>query len=243
MKRGLIAFCLGAMLWLGGASLARSENYCRHPLLPVVVGAQWFYSGEWNAEEEGFALTVQSVFTRGSVTNAILNLALDVLGGAPLPVPLYCTSAEGIRLVELNSFAVPLPGGAMLSLQFRETSGVILPPMNQITSGASWPFVLDFQGTLKSEKGKIFNIALRMEIMSRFAGLTDVVVPAGSFSNVYKINQDVLLTLSFGERFSVPKKFKANRVWYLAENVGMVAADFEEARTELIRVSVPVGTQ
>lgn len=243
MRRWILGWGFAAIMCLGLVSHARSENYCRHTLLPILAGAQWFYSGEWEEEEGGFGLSVQSVFTRGSVTNAILNLALDILGGAPLPLPLYCTAAEGIRLVELNSFSVPLPGGVVLNLQFKESSGVILPPFEQISSGASWPFVLDFVGSMTTEKGKALRIALRMEILSRLDGLAEVVVPAGRFTSVYKIKQDVVLYFSFGERLSKPKKFSSTRIWYLAENVGMVAADFGDVRTELIRYSIPTTAQ
>lgn len=243
MNRRFLAIGVAAIVWLGWASTGRSENYCHHPLLPIVVGAQWFYEGEWTEEEQGYGVTVQTVLTRGTTTNAILNLALDILGAAPLPVPLYCTAAEGIRLVELKGFAVPLPGGSLLSLQFKETAGVILPPMETITSGASWPFVIDFTGVLTTKNEKNFNISLRMEVMSHFAGTTQIEVPAGTFPNAYKIEQDVLMTLSFGERMSKPLTFEGRRTWYLVPDVGMVAADFRRAHTELMSFSIPATVE
>uniref|UniRef100_A0A832EBQ4 Uncharacterized protein n=1 Tax=Desulfacinum infernum TaxID=35837 RepID=A0A832EBQ4_9BACT len=231
-----VAFCLVF------ANQGLAENWCNHPLLPIVAGARWDYQSDWQ-DEGGYSVAVQSVLSRGSTNYANMNLFLGFLEGAPFPVPLTCTQTEGVRLVELNSFSVPLPGGAIMKLQLEELKGVILPPMEAIESGAPWQFVMDFDGTLVSPKGKSFNLSVRAEVTSRLKAVVPVVVPVGSFQNAHLIVQDVMVSLAFGERFSKPKKLEGIREWYLVPGVGQVAVDFLGNRTQLVRYTIPVTTQ
>ncbi len=242
MKRRMRGLLAGTAICLVLASQVRAENYCNHPLLPIVAGARWEYATDWQ-DGSGYSAVVQSVLTRGTTSYATLNLLLGFLGGAPLPVPLTCSATEGIKLVELNSLSLPLPGGASMKLQLKELSGVILPPMTVIQSGTPWTFIMDFDAVLTSEKGRSFNLSLRTEITSKLRSIVPVVVPAGSFQNAHYIDQDVTVTMAFGERFSKPKTFESTRAWHLVPGVGQVAVDLEGTRTELLRYSIPVTTQ
>lgn len=242
MKSFTKRFFLALLICLAGATQALAENYCNHPLLPIVAGARWDYNTGWQ-DEGGYSATVQSVLTRGTTTYATMNLLLGFLGGAPFPVPLTCNQTDGVKLVELNSFSVPLPGGAVMKLQLKELSGVILPPLATVQTGAPWTFIMDFDALLTSQKGKSFNMNLRVETTSKLGGIFPVVVPAGSFQNAHLIDQDVTVSLAFGERFSKPKKFSGHRAWYLVPGVGQAAVEFSGVRTELVRYTIPVTPQ
>lgn len=236
------AFFASVLICLASGTQGLAQNYCNHPLLPIVAGARWDYSSDWQ-DEDGYSVTVQSVLTRGTTTYATMNLLLNFLGGAPLPVPLTCTQADGVKLADLNSFSIPLPGGAVMKLQLKELSGVILPPMTTIQTGAPWTFIMDFDALLTSQKGKSFNLNLRAEVRSKLVGVVPVVVPAGSFQEGYLIDQDVTVSMTFGERFSKPKKFSGHRAWYLVPGVGQAAVDFSGVRTELVRYTIPITPQ
>uniref|UniRef100_A0A7C4RRB3 DUF3108 domain-containing protein n=1 Tax=Desulfatirhabdium butyrativorans TaxID=340467 RepID=A0A7C4RRB3_9BACT len=240
MKSRIVFFGIGLLL-IGFSQVHAATNYCNHALFPIQPQAEWTYTGDWlDSENEGYSLSVQSVFTRGEKSTAMLNFSSDALGETAYPLLFECNASNGITLVELNNVVIPLPNGTVVKLTLNEQSGAILPPMNQIQIGYSWPFVLDFKGSYTSVKGKSIAVGVRVEVNSQLSEiLEEYEVPAGVFENVYVVRQDVSMQLTLAKMKKPIRTLNASRTWYLAEGVGPVSAIFLDAVSELISYSLP----
>lgn len=240
MQSRMVFFSIGFMLF-GLTQVHAATNYCNHVLFPIQPQAEWTYSGDrLDSENEGYTLSVQSVVTRLEKSTAMVNITSHALGDISYPFLLECNASNGIMLVELNNIQIPLPNGTIIKLTLNEQSGSILPPMDLLQVGFSWPFILDFNGSYTTEKGKSVSIRVRVEVNSQFMEMMESMeVPAGNFEHIYVIHQDVSMQLTISKMKKPIRTLNATRIWYLAEGVGPVSASFLDAVSELISYSLP----
>ncbi|MEW6259153.1 MAG: hypothetical protein AB1547_04530 [Thermodesulfobacteriota bacterium] len=240
MKSKMVFLGIGLML-IGFTQVHAATNYCNHALFPIQPQAEWTYSGDWlDSENDGYTLSVQSVVNRSEKSTAIVNISSHALGDTAYPFLLECNASNGIKIVEFNNILIPLPNGTIVKLTLNEQSGAILPPMDLLQVGFSWPFILDFNGSYTSEKGRSVAIRVMIEVNSRLSELMESIeVPAGTFENVYVIQQDVSMQLTIARMKKPIRMLNATRTWYLAWGVGPVSASFLDAVSELISYSLP----
>jgi len=240
MKSKMIVLC---MVWLmiGLSPVKAATNYCNHVLFPIQPKAVWTYNRvAADSESEGYTLAVQGVFTKGDKTTAPTNFTSPALGNISYPLLFECSASNGITLVELNNILIPLPDGSAVKLTLNEQSGTILPPINLLQTGYSWPFILDFKGSYTSTKGKPVAVDVRVEVTSMLSEILDSIeVAAGEFKKVFVIQQDVSIQMTIARMKKPIRTQSSVRTWYLAEGVGPVSAEFLNMITDLISYSLP----
>lgn len=240
MKSKMIVLGMGWLL-ITLSSVNAATNYCNHVLFPIQPQAEWTYNQVVaDSETEGYTLSVQTVFTRGDKTTASVNFISTALGNISYPLLFECSESNGMTLVELNNIVIPLPDGSAVKLMLNEQSGTILPPINVLTTGYSWPFVLDFKGSYTPAKGKPVAVNMRVEVTSMLSEILDTMeVAAGAFKHVFVIQQDVSIQLTIARMKKPIRTLGSVRTWYLAEAVGPVSAEFLNMISELISYSLP----
>ncbi len=230
---GLVSLIFGIV---APQALAAPVNYCKHPLFPISGGSYWAYSGSAMDPQTGYTLTTVLVSTQQDISTAIMTLTYE---GSDLMFPLgFACDQGGLKLIQDLSFTIPLGKQLKLTLQLREQEGYILPAIENVDSGVPWQMKALFSGTLyNAQKQTSIDINVLLEINSRLITKQSVVVPAGTFSNAYEIEQIFTWRLQGLKQESIPKGFSGmthERMWYLAPNVGPVKAELRGAISELV---------
>jgi hypothetical protein len=223
------AIVLTALILLCGISAGTTWandpfGLCDHPLYPLREGtdahSRWVYgTGDGNT----LTREVSSIIPLGrTMSVAMMETNRQ---GKTIPGAMECTG-DGLSRVVPEQFFLPLPPLGTIKYSMIDQSGVLLPPMGQITGESFWETYYVLEMKVTTRRGKILYYEVQAFIESTVMGQTEVTVPAGTF-DAWEIEQAITLWLTPTEPppptpEGSSRVIEASRAWFLAEGVGLV---------------------
>ena len=193
---------------------------CEHPYYPLKTGA------EWNYAVSGIGEVVEQTYSVGQITEGAngtsARLTLTV-GGPTFENEVLC-SASGLQLGEYNNITFGGPETEGIgSFETVESTGVYLPPIDQLVPGATWTANYVIEGSIDTG-GQVIETTQEIEVVYELEGTESISVPAGDFEAL-RVKQN--LTQRFvdsGLLQGAPEFTFEGTLWFV-ENVGLVRSE------------------
>ncbi len=235
-----------------GATNPVPEGPCSNILFPLADGNQWVYEVD-SIDENGNPVTVEYAWSVAEQSGDTVKLGtLFYESGTVLSADVRCKdgAVENFPLTVSNIVVGDMEG----EIEYEFVSGKYLPSYQEIEAGNwenTWQTVVNSSGTITADyEGESVAIVLEespmimnWQILEKDVSVT---VPAGSFDNAVKINQELIyeinsLTLESSDiPVEISTKMTFDTDYWFVPNIGLVKTQINSTSMDLFGSEFPV---
>ncbi len=201
-----------------------TESLCYHPYFPIIEGASWTYD---DTMDEDYTLRIEET---GEDSFTMVQEMLDE--NVVFTAEWYCSEDGILRGTFGQMDLINQTAGDEETPEFQfetlEWEGQTLPSPELLEIGYTWTSFYQLSASLDIEA---LSQSTEMEVIvdHEIAGIEEVIVPAGTFSDAIRVDSDgvILMSLVSEENSTAIGALNFNYSTWYVENLGMVKSTSE----------------
>lgn len=199
---------------------AEIATICEHPYYPLKTGTQWTYA------VSGVGEGVEQIHSVGQITEGANGTSAQLtymVEGVIVENEVIC-SASGLQFGEYNNLTLNTPDAEGIgSFETIESTGVYLPPADQLVPGATWTANYVIEGSLDAG-GQVIETTQEVEVAYELEGTESISVAAGDFEAI-RVKQTLTQRFVDSGLLQGAPEFTFEGTLWFAENVGLVQSE------------------